>query len=57
MCVFKIRIECWNVKVTDYVALALPCTLTLIRGIHMPRYSNAAWVLRPPGPPAVPGPP
>lgn len=42
MCVFNIRIECWNVKVTDYVALALPCTLTLIRGIHMPRYSNAA---------------
>lgn len=33
-------------SVTHYVALALPWTLTVTRGIHVPRYSNAAWVLR-----------
>lgn len=42
---------------TYYVALALPWTLTVIRGIQVPRYSNAAWVVRLPLTPPVPGPP
>lgn len=42
---------------TYYVALALPWTLTVIRGIQVPRYSNAAWVVRFPLIPPVPGPP
>lgn len=42
---------------THYVALALPWTLTVIRGIQVPRYSNAAWVVRLPLTPPVPGPP
>lgn len=42
---------------TYYVALALPWTLTFMRGIQVPRYSNAAWVVRFPLTPPVPGPP
>lgn len=41
---------------TYYVALALPWTLTVMRGIQVPRYSNAAWVVRFPLTPPVPEP-
>lgn len=41
---------------THYVALALPWTLTVMRGIQVPRYSNAAWVVRFPLTPPVPEP-
>lgn len=43
--------------ITHYVALALPWTLTFTRGIQVPRYSNAAWVVRAPPAPADPGTP
>lgn len=42
---------------TYKVALALPWTLTVMSGIQVPRYSNAAWVVRLPPTPPAPGPP
>lgn len=45
------------VSSTYYVALALPWTLTVMRGIQVPRNSKAACVDRFPLTPPVPGPP
>lgn len=42
---------------TYYVALALPWTLTVMRGIQVPRNSKAACMDRFPLTPPVPGPP
>lgn len=42
---------------TYYVALALPWTLTVMRGIQVPRNSKAACMDRVPLTPPVPGPP
>lgn len=42
---------------TYYVAFALPWTLTVTRGIQVPRNSKAACVDRVPLTPPVPGPP